>query len=879
MKLLSRHFARHWPLLLWVVVATILFWPVRGYYVALPSPDSAPFFPAGHRLRLLEQLLAGATAISPHHLLSLIVPPLPLNDLFYYLDTLLIAIGTAWFLRGRDLPPVAAAIGGGLLAFAGYSFTLVSAGHMGFFHMTAYASFMFGALVRALRRGRWQHYVLTGILASWTLLFAPDFGPLMLALAACYALWLLLRNVDATPWPQRWPTLARGLPLALLCFALGSWPTIRTIFTEHVAHREAQIAGSTPTGNRAAAAEERPDDPQARWIFATNWSLYPSELVEFVAPNLFGTQSGDPAAPYWGKLGRTLGWEEHHQGFANFRQHTIYLGAIPLLLACFALAAWWSHRRLMRKGRDGSPQPSAALDHVAAVRPEVVALPCGDRDGSPQPSAALDHVAAARPEVVALPCGGGAGSPQPSAEAAGASPLWLTDIPFWATVWLVGLLLALGRHAPLYRLFYALPYMSLLRAPVKFIRFVELATAVLAASGLAALLAAEKRRLRGWIAAAGVLALLLLVAALWSQSATVAIQQHLVPLQLAPASHLLQRNLVRALLQGAAASAIIAALFALRTSRHYRPLLLLIPLTLWLALDFTLVNQRFIQAWDLTAHYQPNSIVKRILAEGGPVPVVANYATPNVQHDWFSHAFTANGIFNCVPSPQAPADNYFLQLNNAMQSDITRYWEVCGVEYLVLPLQAAKHLNDDRIKLLTTFQLGNREIMTASDQSQTAVLAKFVRNIPYSWFSPTWSLVSATDSLLATVDRASSTHAIVVSEVQGKNGVSEVAPGYINNIAIRHSALALKTILEVETPTEQFLTIRSHAHSRSRVTNATIDNNTANILRSNHVWLGVVVPPGNHVVTFSTVTSSVGFAVMCLPLLLVLLMGIRRGGH
>ena len=130
MKLPAIRLSRLWPCLVWCAVGVILFWPVRGYYVALPAPDSAPFFPAAHRLRYIEQFLAGNTALSPHHLFSLLLPPLVHHDLIYLLDTLLIAAGCAYFLRGRDLPPAAAWIGGGILAFAGYSFTLISAGHI-----------------------------------------------------------------------------------------------------------------------------------------------------------------------------------------------------------------------------------------------------------------------------------------------------------------------------------------------------------------------------------------------------------------------------------------------------------------------------------------------------------------------------------------------------------------------------------------------------------------------------------------------------------------------------------------------------------------------------------------------------------------------------
>ena len=80
---------------------------------------------------------------------------------------------------------------------------------------------------------------------------------------------------------------------------------------------------------------------QEQWIFATNWSLPPEETIEFVAPGIFGTWTGDRNHPYWGRLGRSAGWDVAHPdrgGFFNFRQHLVYLGSIPLALALFAVA-------------------------------------------------------------------------------------------------------------------------------------------------------------------------------------------------------------------------------------------------------------------------------------------------------------------------------------------------------------------------------------------------------------------------------------------------------------------------------------------------------------------------------------------------------------
>ncbi|MEM7395116.1 MAG: hypothetical protein AAF492_22520, partial [Verrucomicrobiota bacterium] len=98
--------------------------------------------------------------------------------------------------------------------------------------------------------------------------------------------------------------------------------------------REAQIG-------KGKTAEEK-------WEFATNWSLPPEEILEFIAPSVYGYETTNLEGPYWGRLGRSLDWTlENRQGFMNFRQHTVYVGAISVFFALYAL--FWA---IFSKGAD-----------------------------------------------------------------------------------------------------------------------------------------------------------------------------------------------------------------------------------------------------------------------------------------------------------------------------------------------------------------------------------------------------------------------------------------------------------------------------------------------------------------------------------------------
>ncbi len=120
----------------------------------------------------------------------------------------------------------------------------------------------------------------------------------------------------------------------------------------------ALLSGYKTSVEGVAAVQE---SPQQKWNFATQWSWPPEESIDFIAPGYTGLRSGEPEGPYWGRMGRTPGWEQHHQGFMNFKLENTYLGIIPVLMAFFAM--FWLPRPLSDKG-GGEPAANHARSEV-----------------------------------------------------------------------------------------------------------------------------------------------------------------------------------------------------------------------------------------------------------------------------------------------------------------------------------------------------------------------------------------------------------------------------------------------------------------------------------------------------------------------------------
>ena len=70
-----------------------------------------------------------------------------------------------------------------------------------------------------------------------------------------------------------------------------------------------------------------PEAKEGRYDFATQWSFPPGEILRIVVPGLFGYRMDTTGGGnYWGRVGETPGWSEHHNDPEWNRTHP---GAYP----------------------------------------------------------------------------------------------------------------------------------------------------------------------------------------------------------------------------------------------------------------------------------------------------------------------------------------------------------------------------------------------------------------------------------------------------------------------------------------------------------------------------------------------------------------------
>ena len=213
----------------------------------------------------------------------------------------------------------------------------------------------------------------------------------------------------------------------------------------------------------------------------------------------------------------------------------------------------------------------------------------------------------------------------------------------------------MGRYTPLYRLFYAIPYMGYIRCPVKFIHLVEIATAFLAGFGMDLFLRTERREMLRklfWlgISAAG----LMLTGSLVSLVAKSQIVRLISDLGMPKVADCLGNYMVWNLLRSTGLAALVGGMaysvdkWGKRIAIWAGAILVIVG-----AVEQANVACRYVRVIDVEPLYRANAVVKAVhKAANGQCVNVLNYVTPNVwAQDWFSTALTVNNINNLAPSP------------------------------------------------------------------------------------------------------------------------------------------------------------------------------------------------------------------------------------
>lgn len=411
---------------LFAALAAYVFWGTWGLDVTFIQPDNGiTHLPDAVARRFREFAVCG-TPFVPADLRLLLGGAYAWQELQYAFAAFVAALGVAYYLRGRGVPPSLGYGAGLAYGLMGYNFTLFSAGHLGWFNLFACAPWAFGLIDRAVRKGKWRNWALLGAVMAWASAWQPDIWLLFACLWFAYGAYKI--------WSERvrgkkaWTRLLAGTALAAATMLVVGVPQFRSALTDAMAGREAQLAAVGAGKTDGAPTAESED---ARWNFCVSWSLPPEDVTEFFIAGVHGDSSDprvSPKNPYKGRIGQRIVLKKGQRGmdpvtgkpvkegdvvWAPYRQHALYMGFVVVamaLLGVVALFAKWANP-------------------IFEIR--------GNR----------------------------------------------REAAFWTVAGVVILFCAFGDFTPFYKLIYHLPCGSSIRCPLKFVHLLEWCVAVLSGFG------------------------------------------------------------------------------------------------------------------------------------------------------------------------------------------------------------------------------------------------------------------------------------------------------------------------------------------------------------------------------------------------------------
>ena len=315
---------------LFAVLMGYVFWGTWSASVAPIMPDCPTVHPLDYGTRV-SRWIAGwlhSGRFVPTDVATFLISPYVWQELQYAVGAYFAALGLAYFLRGRGLARLACYGAGLLLGFSGYWLTLFSAGHGSWFIWMTYGVFAFGLCDRAVRKGRWRHWIMLGAVLAWASFWQVDMWLLFTVFTGIYFVWCCVRERKMPAWC--------GLGAAAAVFFVIGTPSFADALTNALSSRDKQIAESKGS---VLGGGDQVSDAESRWIFVTNWSMPPEDTFEFFIPRVhgdtscpmtlaIGRQMGTGVRPYTGRLGRPV-----NASTGNYRQHSLYVGWVTCLLA------------------------------------------------------------------------------------------------------------------------------------------------------------------------------------------------------------------------------------------------------------------------------------------------------------------------------------------------------------------------------------------------------------------------------------------------------------------------------------------------------------------------------------------------------------------
>jgi hypothetical protein len=774
-------------------------------YARLIADFPASFISDWNRFSLLGGT-GRFTPLLPTYFTRLISNPFMSHLSGYFLNVLFVFIAMVYFLRGKKLSWTACVGGGIAMALSGYFFTLVSAGHRGIFQMMPWAVLMFATIDRGFRNRQFFYFGVTALCLAWGFPNQPDIMGMFVLILMPYALFRLIQEWRISKNKNLIIVTLSGAIFAALIFGLVAFQTIDQLINVTMKGREQQLNAGTSSQSTKLTPEQ---EKQKNWIFCTNWSLPPADAIEFIAPFIYGVETGNKTYPYWGQIGQTYKWEEHHQGLFNLRQHTVYIGAIQLVFAIFALVMLISYYRKKEKTEDTFLSNSKNR----------------------------------------------------------------AELLFWLITFIIVLLLSLGRYFPLYKLFYMIPGVNKIRCPIKFLHMCNLAVAILFAYGIDLFTESLKEKKKNVTIVFGytclVISVIMIILAGTTLKST-AFADQLNQMGLGGVSANLIKIRSFGFFFGFMTFAFCGILFQIiyyidnSNIKKYLPYIIVLAV----GIEMSVVNKYFINRQpQMMPLLEKNYFIKSIKSDDSLYRISCPTQEPPFNY-WKRFTFPINLMNVSVPSNIENLPEDYKSFYEAGFKDTARLWQLTNTKYIIAPKKGIMELikADKGFKLHTTFDVNNNMQVRAPmviNNGQFGV-ARYEKTLPRAALYYNWKTMPRDDMLteLTSGSWNPQTEVLVTEEIVNKNS-AVIPPSPAEIIKYRPD----KIVIKADADQNGVLLLNDKFDTKWK---AEIDGKPTEIFPCNYIMRGIAVEAGKHTITMRYTPYMKAFILQLLGILIII---------
>lgn len=434
---------------------------------------------------------------------------------------------------------------------------------------------------------------------------------------------------------------------------------------------------------------------------------------------------------------------------------------------------------------------------------------------------------------------------------AGTSP-YRKEIYFWSTASVIALLLAFGKFFPLYAIFYHLPIVNNIRAPVKFIQVFQVAIGVLAAYGIDKLIfsktdserksktpqvpdSATRWGFRGSAVTAVCLLVWVLALSANQVDSVVSFSKLGWP---EDAARVIVDNQIRSLWHAWFMAILVTSIFAAFSFGKIDKLrakgaLIAGGLAIVIAVDAFFLSRHYVQ--EMPRSYIESNDLTRFLKDNLGTQRVALLSQQGLYNVWLTYLLPYNQIltFNVSQLPRLSAE--YKRLFDAGSKDPLRLWRWSSVKYLLGPTTFERQLPAGQVKRVFSYDLQattkNEFQVVASPRGSHAVF-ELLDTVPR------YVLISGATAL--SDDQALARLADARQPLMGQQG----GTGSVDVISYSPGKVMLK--VEANVPTLLRVAERWDPDWTVRV-----DDRKAEVKRVDFLCQGVELPSGVHSVTLA----------------------------